>query len=110
LGQQKPLDKLFNVGPFNVPGAREVPNNFSSSIGPAPWLVAHGPSTRRVIDFADASKALGINPVGQSGVWFDKHYADQATRFAKGEYVAQYLSPADVKAHTSSTLTLNPAP
>ncbi len=110
LGQQKPLDKLFNVGPFSVPGAREVPNNFSSSIGPAPWLVAHGPSTRRVIDFADASKAVGINPVGQSGVLFDKHYADQSARFAKGEYVAQYLSPADVKAHTSSTLTLNPAP
>ena len=110
LGQQKPLDKLFNVGPFSVPGAREVPNNFSSSIGPAPWLVAHGPSTRRVIDFADASKAVGINPVGQSGVLFDKHYADQSTRFAKGEYVAQYLSPADVKAHTLSTLTLNPVP
>jgi penicillin amidase len=33
LGQQKPLDKLFNVGPFPVAGGREVPNNLSAPIG-----------------------------------------------------------------------------
>ena len=110
LGQQKPLDQLFNVGPFSVPGAREVPNNLAGNIGPAPWKVAYGPSTRRVIDFADASHAVGINPVGQSGVWFDPHYADQAARFARGEYVPQHLSEADVARHARSTLTLKPAP
>jgi penicillin amidase len=110
IGQQKPLDKLFNVGPYPVAGAREVPNNLSGPIGPAPWAVTYGPSTRRVIDFADASKAVGINPVGQSGVLFDKHYADQAERFAEGIYVPQHLSKKDVAKHTESTLTLEPAP
>jgi penicillin amidase len=110
LGQQKPLDKLFNIGPFSVAGGREVPNNLSSAIGPAPWAVTSGPSTRRVIDFADASKAVGINPVGQSGVLFDRHYADQAERYAEGIYVPQHLSRSDVKANTRSTLTLQPAP
>ncbi len=108
LGMQKPLDRLFNVGPFGVPGGRETPNNLSGSVGPAPWAVTYGPSTRRVIDFADASKAVGINPVGQSGVLFDKHYSDQAERFAEGFYVPQYLSPSDIKLHTESTLTLRP--
>lgn len=108
LGLQKPLNLLFNVGPFAVAGGREVPNNLSSNIGTAPWPVSYGPSTRRVIDFADASKAMGINPVGQSGVLFDAHYADQAKQFAEGLYVPQYLSAADVKAHTESTLTLKP--
>lgn len=108
LGMQKPLNLLFNVGPFPVPGGRETPNNFSGSIGPAPWAVSYGPSTRRVIDFADASKSVGINPVGQSGVLFDSHYSDQAERFVAGVYVPQYLSEADVKAHTQSTLTLRP--
>lgn len=110
LGQQKPLNKLFDIGPLPVPGAREVPNNLSGNIGPAPWAVSYGPSTRRVVDFADASQALGINPVGQSGVLFDAHYADQAQAFARGQYVRQYLSVGDVNAHTRSTLQLRAVP
>jgi len=109
LAAQKPLDKLFNIGPFAAPGGREIPNNLSSAIGPAPWAVSSGPSTRRVIDFADASKAMGINPVGQSGVLFDAHYQDQAKTFITGGYVPQHLSDADVKANTRSILTLTPA-
>ncbi|APW44760.1 penicillin acylase family protein [Rhodoferax saidenbachensis] len=109
LGMQKPLDKLFNVGPFPVPGGRETPNNLSGPIGPAPWAVTYGPSTRRVIDFAEPTKALGINPVGQSGVLFDKHYDDQAERYAEGIYVPQYLDADDVKKHAESTLRLRPA-
>ena len=108
LAAQKPLDRLFNIGPFAAPGAREVPNNLSGSIGPAPWAVSYGPSTRRIIDFADATKAVGINPVGQSGVLFDRHYRDQADTFIKGGYVAQHLSEADVTANTRSQLTLAP--
>ena len=109
LAAQKPLDRLFNVGPFAAPGGRETPNNLSGTIGPAPWAVSYGPSTRRLIDFADASKALGINPVGQSGVLFDAHYKDQAQTYMEGGYVPQHLSAADVKANTRSTLTLTPA-
>lgn len=108
LAAQKPLDLLFNIGPFAAPGGREVPNNLKSDIGPAPWAVSAGPSTRRIIDFADATKAVGINPVGQSGVLFDRHYRDQAETFIKGGYVAQHLSEADVKANTRSRLTLVP--
>lgn len=110
LGLQKPLDKLFNVGAFKVAGGRETPNNLNIHMGPAPWAVKSGPSTRRVIDFAQPEKALGINPVGQSGVLFDAHYADQSELFARGRYVHQHLSAADVKANTRSTLTLQSAP
>ena len=109
LAAQKPLDKLFNTGPFAAPGGRELPNNLAGSVGAAPWAVSYGPSTRRVIDFADASKAVGINPLGQSGVLFDAHYRDQAQAFIDGGYVAQHLAEADVAANTRSTLTLAPA-
>ena len=108
LGMQKPLGLLFNVGPFSVPGGRESPNNLAGPVGPAPWAVKYGPSTRRVIDFGAPDKSLGINPVGQSGVLFDRHYDDQAERFSLGKYARQHLSPADVDAHTQSTLTLVP--
>ena len=109
LGQQKPLHLLFNVGAFTVPGGRETPNNLSGSIGPAPWAVGYGPSTRRVIDFASPATSVGINPVGQSGVLFDAHYQDQALPFAEGIYMPQHLAADDVRAHTESTLSLRPA-
>ena len=54
-------------------------------------------------------KSVGISPVGHSGVLFDGYYADQAPFFAEGLYQPEYLSAADVKAHTKSTLTLKPA-
>ncbi|MBU3003670.1 penicillin acylase family protein [Paraglaciecola arctica] len=108
LGQQKPLDKLFNVGQFAAPGGHETPNNLSHKLGPAPWQVIYGPSTRRLIDFAQPSEALGTNPVGQSGVLFDQHYHDQAESYIKGQYIQQHFSEANVAANTQSTLRLVP--
>jgi penicillin amidase len=108
LGQQKPLDTLFNIGQFESPGGHETPNNLSHKIGPAPWPVVYGPSTRRIIDFADPSQSLGINPVGQSGVLFDPHYKDQAESYINGQYHQQHFSEADVAANTQSTLQLVP--
>jgi len=109
LATQNRFARVLNAGPFEVPGGREVPNNMASPIGPAPWAVTYGPSTRRVIDFADASKAQGINPVGQSGVPFDKHYTDQAPAYAVGGYLPLHLSEQDVTVFTRSTLTLTPS-
>jgi penicillin amidase len=108
LGQQKPLDKLFNVGSFAAPGGHETPNNLSQPVGPAPWSVVYGPSTRRLVDMADAGSALGINPVGQSGVLFDSHYKDQAERYMRGEYVPMHLDAEAIKANSRSQLILRP--
>ncbi|MBB4843328.1 penicillin amidase [Paucibacter oligotrophus] len=110
LGQQQPLDKIFNVGPWPVPGTRELPNNLDARLGPAPWAVVTGPSTRRIIDFGQPGQSLGINPVGQSGVWGDAHYADQSKLHAQGQYRSQHLLEADVAAHTRSRLLLRPQP
>ncbi|VVO29557.1 penicillin acylase family protein [Pseudomonas fluorescens] len=109
LGLQKPLDRVFNVGLFEAPGSHEVPNNLSARIGPAPWPVTYGPSTRRIIDFADPAHSLTINPVGQSGVLFDKHYDDQAEAYIEGIYQQAHFSDEEVAANTRSTLKLLPA-
>ncbi|MGF6556829.1 penicillin amidase [Pseudomonas sp. S30_BP2TU TE3576] len=109
LGQQKPLDLVFNVGPFAAPGSHEVPNNLSAKIGPAPWPVTYGPSTRRLIDFADPAHSLTVNPVGQSGVLSDSHYDDQAEAYIEGMYFQAHLNDEEVAANTRSTLKLLPA-
>jgi penicillin G amidase len=108
LGKQQPLDKLFNVGPFAAPGGRETPNNLSGPLSGVPIPVSYGPSTRRVIDFAQPGASRGINPVGQSGVWGDSHYADQAELYISGGSRPQHLDEADVASHTRSSLTLTP--
>lgn len=108
LGKQPPLDKVFNVGPFDAPGGRETPNNLSGPLAGVPVPITYGPSTRRVIDFAQPGAARGINPVGQSGVWGDSHYADQAAAYARGESRPQHLDEPDVAGHTRSTLKLTP--
>ncbi|KJH76313.1 penicillin acylase family protein [Pseudomonas sp. ES3-33] len=108
VGQQKPLDQVFNVGPFPAPGTHEVPNNLSAKIGPAPWPVTYGPSTRRLIDFADPAHSLTVNPVGQSGVPFNSHYEDQAEAYIEGVYFQAYLNEEEVAANTRSTLKLVP--
>ncbi|MEX5666939.1 penicillin acylase family protein [Pseudomonas neuropathica] len=108
LGQQKPLERIFNVGPFAAPGSHEVPNNLSAKIGPAPWPVTYGPSTRRLVDFADPAHGLTINPVGQSGVPFDSHYDDQAEAYVDGMYVQAHFNDEEVTANTRSTLKLLP--
>lgn len=110
LGSQKLLAPLLNVGPYSVPGSHEVPNNFSAPLSAAPWSVTYGPSTRRVIDLAMPDKAVGILPVGQSGVPFNSHYQDQALPFVQGEYQALHFSPTDIARYTKSTLQLMPAP
>ncbi|UUT12486.1 penicillin acylase family protein [Pseudomonas zeae] len=109
LGQQKPLERIFNVGPFAAPGSHEVPNNLSARIGPAPWPVTYGPSTRRLVDFADPAHGLTINPVGQSGVPFDSHYDDQAEAYVDGMYEQAHFNAEEVTANTRSTLKLLPA-
>ena len=86
-----------------------MPNNQTAPIGPAPWPVTYGPSTRRLIDFADPAHALTINPVGQSGVPFDTHYGDQAQSYIEGRYEQAHFSEEEVTANTHGTLKLLPA-
>ncbi|WP_390897961.1 penicillin acylase family protein [Pseudomonas citri] len=109
LGTQKWLGMLFNVGPMDVPGNHEVPDNFSSPLGPAPWTVTYGPSVRRLIDLNAPEQALGMLPVGQSGVLLDRHYKDQALPFTQGQYQPMHLAESDIARHTRSTLELVPA-
>lgn len=108
LGQQSPLDSLLNIGRFAAPGGHELPNNLSSGYSSAPWSVAYGPSTRRIIDFASPEQALVVNPVGQSGVRFDRHYDDQAQAYIRGQYFQPHLGEKDIQQNTQSTLRLLP--
>ncbi len=87
------------------------PRGTEQSVGedrPGPWAVTYGPSTRRLVDFADPTHSLGINPVGQSGVPFDGHYDDQAEAYIEGHYLPQHYEENEVKANSKGVLVLEP--
>ncbi|MBU1194249.1 MAG: penicillin acylase family protein [Proteobacteria bacterium] len=108
LGRKKPLNKLFNVGPFKSEGSRDVLNYQGFRISPPPFTVYIGPSTRRIIDFADPDHSLGINPTGQSGNFLDPHFDDQAQMYMSGEYRMQLMDKKEIEAATTALLQLVP--
>ena len=108
LGRVKPLNKLFNVGPFPVPAGQEIINNLSIALEKGEFQVVFGPSTRRIIDFGEIDKTLGILPTGQSGNFMDPHYDDQAQMYVQGKYRRQYINREDIMANTEGKLLLLP--
>ncbi|HHC81211.1 MAG TPA: penicillin acylase family protein, partial [Flavobacteriia bacterium] len=78
IGEVSLLRRFFNVGPFPINGANEVINNQLFNLDSTGYYkVLAGPSTRRVIDFSDVEKSVGILPTGQSGNPLSNHYKDQ---------------------------------
>jgi penicillin amidase len=97
FGRKKPLDSIFNIGPFQAGGGYFQVDNMSSKRYKEDFKVTLGPSTRRLIDYKDASVSLGILPTGNSGRPFSPHYDDQARMFIDGEYREQLLDLKLVK-------------
>ncbi|GGD40023.1 penicillin acylase family protein [Muriicola marianensis] len=106
IGQIALLRSFFNVGPFPVPGSREVINNMAFQYdGASDFSVTAGPSTRRVIDFSDVENSMSILPTGQSGNPFSRHYEDQAEMFNKGEFRKMMMNPDEIRVNAKSILT-----
>jgi len=97
LGEVSLLKKYFNVGPFPIDGAREVINNRGFDYDEKGiYTVKSGPSTRRVIDFSDIENSVSINPTGQSGNVFSKHYKDQFEMYNKGDFRKMKLNKEEI--------------
>lgn len=108
LGKVKALRGLFNVGPFNSPGSNEVINNlFFGFNDEGKYYTKGGPSTRRIVDFADVENSWSILPTGQSGNPFSKHYDDQAEMYNAGKFRKMKLNKEEI-VKTSPKLVFKP--
>ncbi len=75
LGRVKPLDKVFNRGPYPVGGDIDTVN--MGAVSPAdPETVITVPSFRQIANLADLSASLSLHAPGQSGHPASKHYDD----------------------------------
>ena len=108
LGQVAALKSVFNVGPFEVSGSKEVINNLDFPFTDnGKYTVKAGPSTRRVIDFSDIENSMSILPTGQSGNPFSKHYNDQAEMYNTGKFRKMKMNKEEI-IKTSTKLVFIP--
>ncbi|MEO0310715.1 MAG: hypothetical protein RIQ89_372 [Bacteroidota bacterium] len=109
VGSKKPLDKIFNVGPFAVEGGNETINQTGfdmneKGIYPAKF----GPALRRVIDFGNAGTRFSILPTGQSGNLMSEYYDDQAKRYADTLRREELMDKSKIIAVSKNHLVLKP--
>jgi penicillin amidase len=75
LGMVKPLDKIFNRGPYPVGGDIDTVN--MGAVSPVePGTVITVPSFREIVNLADLAASLSMHAPGQSGHPGSKHYDD----------------------------------
>jgi penicillin amidase len=102
------LGHIFNVGPFPSSGGPQLVNNMLPMGGGKNYDVIAGPSTRRLIDFADIEHSYTILPTGNSGNFMSPHYGDQAPLFMTGQYRMVNFTDKQTQAHKEHELILLP--
>ena len=108
LGKVSPLDYIFNLGPFPIPGANNVINKSMSTPGNHDYKVSSLPSTRRLIDIGNPENSYSIVPSGNSGNFWSNHYDDQLNLFLQGMYRKINFSKGQINSNLSHELLLTP--
>jgi penicillin amidase len=109
LGSVKPLDKLFNRGPYPVGGDSNTIWNTATGYHDLSSDAVVGPPFRFIADLGDLDHCLGLLAPGQSGQPFSKHYADQLKSWFNRGYHPMIIKRQEVEKATEDQLTLIPA-
>ncbi len=110
LGRRPPLDLFLNIGPVEVSGSRDTINNMHFNWKSRSFRVTTGPSTRRIVDLANPTRAWAATPGGQSGHFFEPTFRDQAAEYLRGEYGLLTMRRADILLQLSDSFYIRPAP
>lgn len=107
LAERKPLDRVFNLGPFPVAG-NGLTINKKSYPYPAPFRVTEGASQRMIVDLADPLAARHVLPTGESGLLGSPHYRDQVELYLAGTDRPMHMERSAVEAGARGRLVLSP--
>lgn len=108
VGEQKPLNRVFDIGPIHWGGDSNT--IAQTSVDPIratndPGFIA---SLRMVADVGNWDDCRWVLPAGQSGNPFSPHYDDQLALWKKGDGIAIPWKPEAVEEATVAELTLIP--
>jgi penicillin amidase len=94
FGMQRPLDRLFNIGPFPYAGGSTSMMSGEYSIT-EPYDVTVGASYRQIFDLGDRLHYRSVLPSGESGQVLNRHYDDQTPLWLSGAYRTVHLDTTD---------------
>ncbi|QCK13917.1 penicillin acylase family protein [Mangrovivirga cuniculi] len=109
VGSQKPLNIIFNVGPFEVGSTNEALNNYLFKYQNRPYKVHAGPSMRKIVDLSDVNSSLNVLPTGQSGVFNSEWYDDQSELYVQGNWRPMLFKKDEIKKNSKSKSEFYPA-
>jgi penicillin amidase len=107
MARKKPLDRIFNLGPFPVPGSHLTLNKQQYNYV-EPYLVKDGVSQRMIVDLSAPDAALHVLPTGESGLLGNAHNHDQIDLYLNGKYHPAWMAREDIESNAEATLVLVP--
>jgi penicillin amidase len=106
LSLQKPLDIVFNLGPFPIGGDTDTTCQTAMLPNEPYDNQAWSPSFRQIIDMGNLSQSLAAIPPGQSGQLGSKHYDNLIEPWLAGEYFPVLWTRDQITKASKSTLVL----
>jgi penicillin G amidase len=107
LGLVKPLNHVFNRGPFPVGGDIDTVNMGATSPN-HPEVVIAVPSYRQIVSLADMNTSLSGHTPGQSGHVASKHYDDFIKPWLKVQHHPMLFERRTIDTNSEGTLRLLP--
>ncbi len=107
LGMLKPLNRIFNRGPYPVGGDIDTVN-MGAALVSQPETVITVPSYRQIVNLADPKASLSIHHPGQSGHPASKHYDDFIKPWLNVEHHPMLFDRAMIEENAAGTLNLRP--
>jgi penicillin amidase len=108
VGERKPMDRVFNLGPFPWGGdantVSQAAVSFLDPMANSPFVA----SMRMSVEVGDWDGNRFVLPGGQSGNPMSPHYADQLDRYRSGGSISIAWSPEQIAAATVDVLELRP--
>lgn len=107
LGLVKPLDKVFNRGPYPAGGDIDTVNMGAVTPG-KPEAVLTTPSFRQVLSLADLAASLSMHAPGQSGQLTSKHYDDFIKPWRNTEHHPMLFERSMIQENAEGVLRMVP--
>jgi penicillin amidase len=107
LGAVKPLEKIFNRGPYPAGGDIDT-INMGAVVPNQPETVVTVPSFRQIANLADLAASLSMHAPGQSGHPSSKHYDDFIKPWRNVEYHPMLFDHEMIDENAEGKLTMRP--
>jgi penicillin amidase len=108
LGSVKPLNLIFNRGPFALGGDFDTIWATGSSRYDLGQQGVVGPPFRFIADLSNWENCQGLLAPGQSGQPTNPHYADQLKSWFSGKYHPMIFAQSEVKKKAKKILIIRP--